>query len=405
MDRQRLLRFRPDEPVANSMDNPFAHVGPYTHRQHRFKEFSDFEVESQAGIDPTDATAGDLFQLHQHSQTIPILSQDNPLPGPSRSQRRSTSPTQDKPPPPPPSPSMSPINHPTQLPGPSASRQRSISPAQDSQPSRPSSFSMSPFQSHTRLPRSPQSDAFSEEQTTPTDWVDTELPLVDDEDVEEDDDDDNSNDDPPPAPHSSEEFDASDSPRLEDESSSILLYPSSSRGPVATPYSMEHTSRAESNHPKQLGGHPSPTEERTLRRRQKLRHRSGTINEESTRAANMAERPPMLQISSKETCPFLSFTCPSAKGSATTGETIPYLDLRALQAQKAASNFRPTRDPIRSPPHKRFKHSTDEPGPQAGGSTSQQRSGTRRAGQLFTPRPLDVYNVLCVGSSEYPQDL
>ena len=49
--------FRLDEPVANSLENPF------THQQHRFQEFSDFEVVSQAGIDPADATVPDLFQL------------------------------------------------------------------------------------------------------------------------------------------------------------------------------------------------------------------------------------------------------------------------------------------------------------------------------------------------------
>ena len=55
MDRQWILMFRPDKPVTNSLDNPF------THQQHRFQEFLDFEVESQAGIDPADTTVPDFF--------------------------------------------------------------------------------------------------------------------------------------------------------------------------------------------------------------------------------------------------------------------------------------------------------------------------------------------------------
>lgn len=397
MDRQRILRFRPDEPVANSQDNPFAHVGPYTHRQHRFKEFSDFEVESQAGVDPADATAADLFQLEsQPSQTIPLPLQDNLPPGPSRFQQRSTPPMQGGQLPRPPSTSVSPFNHLTQPPGRLAFQQRSISPAEDIQPSRPSGPSISPFQSHIRLPSSPPSDSSSEEQTTPTEWEDTQLHPIDDDDTGEDDNDDDRDDHSTPDPRSSgEELGVSDSPRWEDGNSSPLLYPSSTPGPVASPNRTEHTSQARSNTPEQLGGHPLPTEEWTSSR---LQEPTGTINKESIRAANIAKGLPLSQISSKPTFLFLYFTCPSANVSAMKGETIPYIDLRALQLQKAASKAQPTKDRIRSPPHKRFKHSTDEPGPQAGSSTSQ-RSGTRRAGQLFTPRPLDVYNVQCVGSS------
>lgn len=60
MDRQRMLRFRPNQVSGN---NPFAHIGSYSHRQKQFKSFSDFEVRSQADMDDTDIVAPDLFQF------------------------------------------------------------------------------------------------------------------------------------------------------------------------------------------------------------------------------------------------------------------------------------------------------------------------------------------------------
>lgn len=354
MNRQRVLRFKPDESAADNLDNPFAHVSPYTHRQRKFKEFSDFEVESQAGIDIdlTVPTTGDIFQLaSQPRQIVPILLQDSLPQGPSTSRQRTTSPTQDRESSRLLSSSVSPFQHHAQL-------RASPSP------------SVSPSQHHAQLPTSPFLCVPVQKQATSGNWVDT--------------------DSHPPSsvvrPTSKGKAVDRDSRnglgRLDDEDRGEDDALSSSSSPSSR-----------SNTPEQPGRYLQLTREGASIALHEPGRGLGTarINQASIRDASTRKQSRTLQTGGKPTPPFLCSTRTTVEGSVNEGGTVPFIDFSALRLQKATSTARPTEDSTRSPPHKRLKQSANETGPQAKGSGSD-TSRMLRTGQSSTRRPWDVYD-------------